>query len=76
MTRSGFKPEVGDFVRAVIPAEAQKAGQFAYGRVSAIETFKDDHGKRTWIYVRWINVDGKPDGADQKHTAEELEPYE
>lgn len=51
---------------------SQGEQHFARGRVSAIETFRDYHGTRTWVYVRWFDSDGKPDKDEMKHCPDEL----
>ena len=52
--------KVGDYVTYQIPKPA-RSDAFNYGRLCAIEVHQDDHGERTWYYVRWIDGNGKPD---------------
>lgn len=65
---------VGDFVQFKVP-EGVRSDQFAYGQINAIETYSDFNGTRTFVYVRWIDSDGKPDSEAIKHWAQELEPF-
>lgn len=65
---------IGSFVRQKVPNGRAKE-RFAYGRLCAIDAYRDDHGVRQWLYVRWINADGKPESEPMKHHADELEPY-
>lgn len=65
---------IGSFVQMKCPPERLKE-RFAYGRVEAQEQYTDHHGTRTWLYVRWIDGEGKPSNDSTKHTAVELEPF-
>jgi hypothetical protein len=64
---------LGTFVQTALPACCREE-QFAYGRVMAVETYVDEHGTRKWVYVRWMDSDGKPDSEYRKHHVSELEP--
>lgn len=68
------KPELHSFVRQFVPPGRAK-DRYAYGIIVALETYTDGNGTREWIYVRWINGDGKPDSEPLKHSIDELVPY-
>ncbi len=63
---------VGQWVRYAVP-EKERDGYHATARVDAIETYEDSHGKRTWIYVRFVDGDGKPEQNSTKCALAELE---
>lgn len=64
---------IGDFVRYKGPPGIESD---SYGRVQAIETYRDANGLRTWFYVRWVGGGGMPQDRDITHHISELELIE
>jgi len=47
------------------------------GRVNAVETYEDEHGRRVWWVVRWFDEsDGAPMRDEQRYHENELEVVE
>lgn len=63
---------LGSWVKYKTPPQLGKT--FATGLLYAIETFTDLHGSRTWLYITWIDDNGKPIDTPTKHHQSELEP--
>lgn len=64
-------PVLGSMVRYNTGKEEGHFEGF-YGRVIAIERYTDELATKTWLYVRWISPEGKPDSEPMKHSAHEL----
>lgn len=60
---------IGDFVKYRAPLGKDSD---VYGRVQAIESYRDSNGMRTWVYVRWIGESGMPQERDITHSLSEL----
>lgn len=60
---------VGDFVKYRAPLGKDND---VYGRVQAVENFRDTNGMRTWVYVRWVSEGGMPQERDIAHHLSEL----
>lgn len=43
------------------------------GRIAAVETYTDDHGTRTWYYVRWMQPEGRIESEPMKCSRQELQ---
>ena len=63
---------IGSWVKYKTPSQIGKT--FAIGLLDAVETYTDLHGQRSWLYVTWIDDNGKPIEPRTKHHQSELEP--
>ena len=61
---------VGDWVQYKYPARTALS---TVGRVNAIEKYTDDHGTRTFVYIRWLDQEERPDREYMRLYPEEIE---
>ena len=64
---------IGSFVRY----NSGTSTNTSLGRVNAVETYEDEHGRRVWWVVRWIDPeDGAPMKDEHRYHENELEVIE
>lgn len=65
---------LGSYVQLKVPGN-RRSDRFAYGMVVALEQYTDFAATNQYVYVQWIDSDGRPADDPSRHFSAELEPY-